>query len=315
MSYRPTWTPGSRWIDESMRVSERSRLESLTEYRMSFYLLRKNPVSFLGLVILVGFVITAIFAPWLAPYPEQGIGIATNLSEQFLPPSFAHPFGTDVYGRDILSRVIMGSQISLQVSLIVVAFALVIGTPLGSLAGYVGGWLDEAIMRVTDLFLAFPALLLAMAIAALLGPSLTNSMIALAVTWWPWYTRLSRSQAVALRNRPFVEAARAIGVSARRILLRHVLPNSLAPIIVQATVDIGSVVLASAALSFLGLGAQQPSPEWGLQVALGRTYVLEQWWVAAFPGLAIFVTSLAFNLLGDGLREALDPKIRRSRRI
>ena len=286
----------------------------LTEYRMSFYLLRKNPVSFMGLIIITGFMITAVFAPWLAPYPEQGLGLP-NLAERFAPPSLTHIFGTDVYGRDVLSRVIMGSRISLQVSLIVVAFAVLIGTPLGAVAGYIGGGLDEVIMRITDLFLAFPSLLLAMAIAAALGPSLTNTVVALSLSWWPWYTRLSRSQGVALRGRPFVEAARAIGVPAKRILVAHILPNSLAPIIVQATVDIGTVVLATAALSFLGLGAQQPSPEWGLMVSLGRTYILEQWWISGFPGLAIFTTSLAFNLLGDGLREALDPKIRRSRRV
>jgi peptide/nickel transport system permease protein len=286
----------------------------LTEYRMSFYLLRKNPISLMGLIIIAGFAITAIFAPWLAPFPEQGLGLP-NLAERFAPPSFTHIFGTDVYGRDVLSRVIMGSRISLQVSLIVVAVAVLIGTPLGAVAGYIGGGLDEIIMRITDLFLAFPSLLLAMAIAAALGPSLTNTVVALSLSWWPWYTRLSRSQGVALRGRPFVEAARAIGVPAKRILVAHILPNSLAPIIVQATVDIGTVVLATAALSFLGLGAQQPSPEWGLMVSLGRTYILEQWWISGFPGLAIFTTSLAFNLLGDGLREALDPKIRRSRRV
>lgn len=286
----------------------------LTEYQMSFYLLRKNPISLMGLVIITGFMITAVFAPWLAPFPEQGLGLP-NLAERFAPPSLTHIFGTDVYGRDVLSRVIMGSRISLQVSLIVVAAAVLLGTPLGAVAGYIGGALDEVIMRITDLFLAFPSLLLAMAIAAALGPSLTNTVVALSVSWWPWYTRLSRSQGVALRGRPFVEAARAIGVPAKRILVAHILPNSLAPIIVQATVDIGTVVLATAALSFLGLGAQQPSPEWGLMVSLGRTYILEQWWISGFPGLAIFTTSLAFNLLGDGLREALDPKIRRSRRV
>lgn len=299
-------------------TKNQARLESLApwlaEYRISFHLLRKNPVSFLGLIVIATFVVMTIFAPWLAPYPEQGLGVP-NLPEMFAPPSLSHLFGTDNLGRDILSRVIMGSRISLQVSFIVVAIAIGTGTPLGAIAGYIGGWIDEAIMRVTDLFLAFPSLLLAIAIAAALGPSLTNSMMALALTWWPWYTRLSRSQAVGLRDRPFVEAARAIGVPTNRILARHIVPNSLAPIIVQATIDIGTVVLATASLGFLGLGAQQPSPEWGLMVSMGRTYILEQWWIAGFPGLAIFASSLAFNLLGDGLREALDPKIRRSRRV
>lgn len=286
---------------------------SLLEYRLSFHLLRKNPVSLLGLVIIVAFVITAVFAPWLAPYPQQGLG-EPNVATRFVPPSLEHLFGTDSLGRDIMSRVIMGSRISLTVSMIVVALAVGIGTPLGAIAGYIGGMGDEIIMRITDIFLAFPSLLLAMAIAAALGPSLTNSMVALALSWWPWYTRLVRSQGVSLRERPFVEAARAIGVPDKSIIARHILPNSLAPVIVQATVDIGTVVLSTAALSFIGLGAQPPSPEWGLMVSTGRVYIFEQWWISTFPGLAIFATSLAFNLVGDGLREALDPKVRRSRR-
>ncbi|MGA2459838.1 MAG: nickel transporter permease [Candidatus Bathyarchaeia archaeon] len=286
---------------------------SLLEYRLSFHLLRKNPISFLGLVIIVVFFITAIFAPWLAPYPEQGLG-APNLETRLAPPSLEHLFGTDSLGRDIVSRVIMGSRISLTVSMIVVALAISVGTPLGAVAGYIGGMWDEIIMRITDLFLAFPSLLLAMAIAAALGPSLANSMVALALSWWPWYTRLVRSQGASLRERPFVEAARAMGVPDKNIIARHILPNSLAPVIVQATVDIGTVVLATAALSFIGLGAQPPAPEWGLMVSSGRSYIFEQWWISAFPGLAIFATSLAFNLVGDGLREALDPKVRRSRR-
>jgi peptide/nickel transport system permease protein len=280
---------------------------------LSFHLLRKNPVSLLGLVIIVAFVITAVFAPWLAPYPQQGLG-EPNVATRFVPPSLEHLFGTDSLGRDIMSRVIMGSRISLTVSMIVVALAVGIGTPLGAIAGYIGGMGDEIIMRITDIFLAFPSLLLAMAIAAALGPSLTNSMVALALSWWPWYTRLVRSQGVSLRERPFVEAARAIGVPDKSIIARHILPNSLAPVIVQATVDIGTVVLSTAALSFIGLGAQPPSPEWGLMVSTGRVYIFEQWWISTFPGLAIFATSLAFNLVGDGLREALDPKVRRSRR-
>jgi peptide/nickel transport system permease protein len=285
---------------------------ALLEYRLSFHLLLKNPVSLLGLVIIFVFVVTAVFAPWLAPYPAQGQG-APAMETRFVPPGLEHPFGADFLGRDIISRVIIGSRISLTVSIIVVAVAITIGIPLGAIAGYVGGMVDEIIMRITDLFLAFPSLLLAMAITAVLGPSLTNSMVALSLSWWPWYTRLVRSQGVSLRERPFVEAARAIGVPDKSIIARHILPNSLAPVIVQATVDIGTVVLATAALSFLGLGAQPPAPEWGLMVSEGRVYIFEQWWISGFAGLAIFATALAFNLVGDGLREALDPKVRRSR--
>lgn len=286
---------------------------SLAEHRISFLLLRKNPVSLFGIVVITAFVLTAALAPWVAPYPEQGRGVP-NLEEMFAPPSFTHLFGADSLGRDIMSRIIMGSRISLTISLVVVALAVGIGMPLGALAGYMGGMTDEVVMRVTDLFLAFPSLLLAMAIAAALGPSLQNSMIALAISWWPWYTRLVRGQSVSLRERPFVEAARATGVRDRNIILRHILPNSLSPVIVQATVDIGTVILAAASLSFLGLGAQQPTPEWGLMVSSGRVYIFEQWWISGFPGLAIFAVALAFNLVGDGLREALDPKVRRSRR-
>jgi peptide/nickel transport system permease protein len=208
----------------------------------------------------------------------------------------------------VLSRVIVGARPALIVPIGVVVFAVVIGAPLGAIAGYKGGWLDEVIMRITDLFLAFPSLLLAMAIASALGRGLQNAAIALIVSWWPWYTRLVRGVTISLKERYFVEAAQAIGVRDSVIILRHILPNTISAILVQATVDLGTVILAMGGLAFLGLGTQPPSPDWGLMVSEGRTYILEQWWISTFPGMAIFIVVLAFNLLGDTLRDIFDPR-------
>lgn len=264
----------------------------------------------MGIAIITFFVFVVVFAPWLAPYPAEGAGVP-NPPNKFLPPSLTHPFGTDYLGRDVLSRVILGSQISLVVAVAVIALAIAIGVPLGAVAGYLGGRIDEAIMRVTDVFLSFPSLLLAIILLATLGPGLTNAMISLALTWWPWYTRIMRAQAVSLRERTYVEAAKVIGVSELWVLIRHILPNAIAPILVQGTMDMSSAILAEAALSFIGLGAQAPLPEWGLMVSTGRIYILDFWWFPTFPGLAIFAIAIAFNLFGDGLREILDPKARR----
>lgn len=249
----------------------------------------------------------AIFAEQVAPYPEEGKG-KTNAPNTLMAPSAEHLFGTDKLGRDILSRIIMGSRSALIVPIGVVLFAVLLGAPLGALAGYKGGWLDEVIMRITDLFLAFPSLLLAMAIASALGRGLDKAAIALVVSWWPWYTRIARGVAVGLRERYFVEAAQAIGVSDAVIIFRHILPNTISPILVQATVDMGTVILAMGGLAFLGLGTQPPAPDWGLMVSEGRTYFLDQWWIATFPGMAIFIVVLAFNLLGDTLRDIFDPR-------
>lgn len=255
---------------------------------------------------------TAILAPWIAPYPGHALG-ATEIKNKFRPPCLSHPFGTDELGRDIFSRVVYGGRISLQAGSVVIGMALVIGVPFGLLAGYFGGVMDEIIMRMVDVFLSFPPLLLALAIAAMLGPSLTNAMIAIAIAWWPWYTRLLRNEAVSVREREYVQAAKALGASWWRIIFRHLLPNTIVPVIIQASMDFGSVILTSASLSFLGLGAQPPSPEWGLMVSTSRTYFLTYWWIGTFPGLAIFLSVLAFNLVGDGLRELMDPRLRRKR--
>lgn len=269
--------------------------------------LRTDPLAALGLALVLLMLVLAVAGPLIAPYPEQGAG-ATNAPERLLAPSAAHWLGTDQLGRDVLSRIIMGAGPALAISLSVVAAAALIGIPVGAIAGYRGGWVDGLLMRVTEVFQAFPPLLLAMVTVALLGPSLLNAGIALAISWWPWYARLVRAEARSLRDRPFVEAARAIGVPAWRIVPRHILRNCLTPVLVQATVDVGAVVLAAGSLAFIGLGAQPPEPDWGLMVAEGRGQVFTAWWVSTFPGLAIFLTVLGCNLLGDAFRDLLDPR-------
>ena len=272
----------------------------------------KNRLTTTGLSVVFLLVLVAFSAPLIVPFPQDTI--ATHIEDRFQSPSPQHLFGTDELGRDVFSRILCGARISLQVGVIAIGLALAIGVPLGVVAGYAGGMLDELIMRITDVFLSFPPLLLAMAISSLLGPNLTNVMIAIAIAWWPWYTRLLRSEAISVRERDYVQAARAMGASPGKIVFKHVLPNCLTPIIVQASMDFGSIILTSAALSFLGLGAQPPTPEWGLMVSTGRTFFLTNWWIVTFPGLAIFAAVLSFNLVGDGLREILDPKMRRKRR-
>jgi len=279
------------------------------EYWRGTTLVLRNPLTAFGLCIIAMLVLTAIFAPYVAPYPDQGRGLS-NLKERLAAPSIRHPLGTDNLGRDILSRVVFGARISLKASITVVMIVMAIGIPLGLIAGYFGGMVDELIMRFADMILAFPSLLLAIAIVASLGPSLMNALIAISIPWWPWYTRLVRGQVISLKEMQFVESARAIGASKSRIMFRHILPNCLSPIIVQATLDMGYIVLYLASLGFLGLGTQPPSADWGVMVSDGREFFLKQWWISTFSGAAIFITVLAFNLFGDGIREALDPKIR-----
>jgi peptide/nickel transport system permease protein len=266
-----------------------------------------DPLALLGVAVIMVVVVAAILGPWLAPEPGDGAGVI-DTGQRMLPPSREHPFGTDWLGRDMLSRVILGARLALQVSLIVVGLAILVGVPLGAVAGYRRGRVDGVIMRITDLFLAFPPLLLAMAIVAALGPGLQHATLALVISWWPWYARIARGLAVSLREWPFVDAARAMGIRDGAIIFRHIVPNSVGPIVVQATIDIGTVILAAGSLAFIGLGARPPAPDWGLMVAEGRQYILEQWWLSTFPGLAIFVTVLAFNLVGDLLLRLLDPR-------
>ena len=268
---------------------------------------RRDPLLAAGAALSLLIVLVALLAPFLAPDPADA-GSATHPLNTLQPPSGAHLFGTDQVGRDVLSRLIYGARVSPQIALYVLVIACLVGIPLGIAAGYFGGWIDDVIMRVTDVFLAFPALLLALALAAVLSPSIGNTTLAIAVTWWPWYTRLVRGQAASVAGRPYVESARALGVRHRTILLRHILPNSITPVIVQASLDVGGIILTASALSFLGLGAQDPTPDWGLMVSQGQSYFTTQWWLVTFPGLAILITAVAFNLLGDGLRDVLDPR-------
>ncbi len=296
-----------RWPGDWLRRRE----SQLQEYRLMYRAFRRDYLAVISLFIILIFILGAIFAPYLTPYPEEGAG-SPNTASRFLPPSREHPFGTDYLGRDVLARVLFGGRSSLSIGFLVVIIAVGIGTPLGALAGYFGGWLDEVIMRVTDMFLAFPPLLLAIAIAAALGPSFVNAMIAIALTWWPWYTRLVRAQALSLRERSFIEAARGMGVGSVTIIFRHILPNIFTPVLVQSTMDIGSAILTGAAMSFIGLGAQPPTADWGRMVSTGRVYILHQPWYGTFPGLAIFLVTLSFNLLGDSIRDVMDPRSRRA---
>jgi peptide/nickel transport system permease protein len=269
--------------------------------------LAANPLLTVGGVLVLLIVLLAVFAPLIAPVPGDA-GTATHPFEVLKAPSAAHWFGTDNVGRDIFSRVLFGARVSPVIAIIVLVIACLIGIPLGVAAGFLGGWVDELIMRVTDVFLAFPPLLLALALAAVLPASLTSLTIAIAAVWWPWYVRLIRGQAASVAGRPYIEACRALGISRLRIIFRHILPNSITPVLVQVSLDVGGVILTAAALSFLGLGAQDPVPDWGLMVAEGQSYFTPDWWLVTFPGLAILLTAFAFNLLGDGLRDLLDPK-------
>jgi len=285
------------------------RTARFREYRLMLQAFRRDILAVFSLVVIVLFVLGAILAPLLTPYAGQGRG-DPNILEKFRPPSSAHPLGTDYLGRDVWARILFGGRSSLSIGFLVVTVASVIGIPLGATAGYYGGWIDNLIMRITDMFLAFPPLLLAIAIAAALGPSFINVMIAIAFTWWPWYARLVRAQTLSLREQYFVEAARSIGVSDVTIIVRHILPNVLAPVLVQATMDIGSAILTGAAISFVGLGVRPPTPDWGEMISTGRIYFIERPWFAGSAGAAIFLVTLAFNLLGDAMRDVADPRTR-----
>jgi peptide/nickel transport system permease protein len=289
-------------------LSRRERLaKPTTRAKQVGVRLRANPVSMFGLVLAIALIGVAIAAPIIAPYDPVNLDPGNRL----LPPSAMNWFGTDDGGRDILSRIVFGARYSLLAAAVVLSLAVTVGTAVGLVAGFAGGKVDEALMRLTDMFLAFPALVLAMGISAALGASLANSMVAIAVVWWPWYARLVRGQTLRLRQEQFIDAARASGAGDAHMILRHILPNCWTPIIVQVSLDVGYAILTTASLSFIGLGAQPPTPEWGAMVSIGKDYILNQWWMATFPGLAIFLTVMAFNLLGDGLQEALSPILRR----
>jgi peptide/nickel transport system permease protein len=278
--------PGSRWQAR------------LGRFYLGWRSFTRNPLAVMGLGVVVLLILIAIFADFIAPYsPVIGGDLRT---QRLLPPSETYWFGTDDQARDIFSRVIYGSRITLWVIVLVALIATV--------AGYLGGWVDTVLMRITDIFLAFPRLILALAFVAALGPGIENAVIAIAITSWPPYARIARAETLTIRNSDFIAAVKLQGASTPRIILGHVVPLCLSSLIVRVTLDMAGIILTAAGLGFLGLGAQPPMPEWGAMVATGRNYLIDQWWVAAMPGLAIFVVSLGFNLLGDGLRDVLDPK-------
>ena len=279
------------------------------EIRRYVRLFARSASSMLGLAIVIAFLVVTAIGPWIVPYPEDARG-AVHLERKLQPPSAAHWFGTDEVGNDVYTRVVLGARVSLQIGLIITVIAALIGVPLGIVAGYVGGAPGEVIMRVTDVFLSVPALILALAVVGALGPGIVNAMLALSLVWWPGYVRLVQGKTLALRQETYVEAARAIGTGRLRIVFVHILPNCVSPIVVKASMDMGMAILGAASLGFIGLGAQPPLPEWGAMISHGRNYLPTWWWYSAFPGLAIYLTVLGFNLLGDGLRDLLDPKSR-----
>jgi peptide/nickel transport system permease protein len=265
---------------------------------------RQNRGALFGALVLLSWIILAVGAPWIAPIDPLEISLVGRV-----PPSLEHPFGTDRLGRDIFSRVLHGARISLLIGVISVAIGLLSGSVLGLIAGYYGGWLESVIMRFVDALLAFPGILLALVVIAALGPSLVNVMIAVGISSIPEYARLARGSVLTVKERPFVEAARAFGAFNGRIMFKHILPSIRAPLIVLSTLQVGTAILVGSGLSFLGMGAQPPTPEWGLMTAAGRDFLDRAWWISTFPGLAILSTVMAINLMGDGLREALDPQV------
>ncbi|MCM3719968.1 ABC transporter permease [Fictibacillus phosphorivorans] len=267
---------------------------------------KKNKIALVGLSIVSFFILLAIFADLLAPYGYKEV----NLSDKHIAPSAEHWFGTDEFGRDILSRVIHGARISLWVGFFSVAGSVIVGSLLGIVAGYYGRWVDGIISRIFDILLAFPSILLAIAVVSVLGPSLKNALIAIAIINVPTFGRLLRSRVLSVKEEEYITAARAIGMSDIRILVHHILPNSLAPIIVQGTLAIATAIIEAAALGFLGMGAQPPTPEWGKMLADSKDFIIQAPWTVLFPGLAIMLTVLGFNLMGDGLRDALDPRMK-----
>ena len=270
----------------------------------------KDRLTTSATVMMSIFIFSAVFGPWIAPNSKEGAG-ETNIDNSFIGPGRDHLLGTDELGRDLLSRIIFGARPALLIALFVVGFAAIMGTLLGLTAGYRGGWIDDLIMRVSELFLSFPPLLLSLVAITFLGPGLINALIALIISWWPWYARLIRVEASIVRSKPYVEISAAMGVPDRIIILRHILRNVTTPLIVQIAADLGTVILAAGSLAFIGLGAQPPTADWGLMVAQGRNLIFDQWWISTFSGLAIFLAVLSFNIIGDALRDHFDPRIAR----
>ena len=295
--------PGLRaWLTTDTPASRRHA--RMVQAYLGWLSLSRNPLALFGLGILVTLIVLSALAPWIAPHDPYTQELANRLQ----PPGTAgHLLGTDELGRDILSRLIHGASITLYIVTLVAVTAPVVGLVIGTLAGYVGGWTDTALMRLTDIFLAFPRLVLALAFVAALGPGIENAVLAIAITSWPPYARLARAETLTVRHQDYISAIRLQGASPVRIIAGHVMPLCLSSVIVRVTLDMAGIILTAAGLGFLGLGAQPPIPEWGAMISSGRKFLLDQWWVATMPGLAIFIVSLGFNLLGDGLRDILDP--------
>ncbi len=285
-------------------VSQSPTQASLQRLYIGCVRFSQNPLAVIGLTILVVLLLVAIFAPLIAPFPMN----EQNLSRRLLAPSGDHFFGTDELGRDIFSRVVYGSRITLQITCLVALIAAPIGLLVGTVSGYFGGWTDTVLMRITDLFLSFPGLILALAFVAALGPGIRNAVIAIALTVWPPIARLARAETLTVRSSDYIAAIRAQGAPAWRIVVKHIVPMCLSSVIIRITLNMAGIILTAAALGFLGLGAQPPMPEWGAMLSTGRQYLLGSWFLAAAPGLAILVVSLGFNLVGDGLRDVLDPR-------
>jgi peptide/nickel transport system permease protein len=298
-------TAAARPLD--VAEARRRRSQARWRYARDTYILwRRNRLMVVGTVIILGLALVAILGPLVAasqPYEQV-------LSDRLLPPSAGHLFGTDGLGRDIFSRVVHGARVTLTIALLVAAISTPLGAVLGILAGYLGGAVDEILMRVADIFLAFPRLILAIAFAAALGPGVENAIIAIAIAHWPSYARLARAETLNVRSNDYIQAMRVLGAGKARIMAGYIAPMCLSSIVVRMSLDMGTIILTAAGLGFLGLGAQPPSPEWGLMVSDGRQFLVDQWWVSTIPGLAILVVVMGFNLLGDGVRDVLDPRQR-----
>jgi peptide/nickel transport system permease protein len=291
------------WLQDPSPTSRRQA--RLGQAWLAWLRIRRNRLAMAGLIIVGILLFVAAFAPWIAPHDP----FVQNLGNRLKPPGTpGYLLGTDDFGRDILSRIIYGSRITLYIIGLVAVTAPVLGLLIGTVAGYFGGWIDAVLMRLTDIFLAFPRLILALALVAVLGPGIENAVLAIALTAWPPYARVARAETLTIRNSDYIAAIRLQGAGAPRIILGHVVPMCLPSVIIRVTLDMAGVILIAAGLGFLGLGVQPPQPEWGLMISSGRKFLFEQWWVATMPGLAIFIVSLGFNLLGDGLRDVLDPK-------
>lgn len=291
------------WLQDPSPSSRRQA--RLGQMWLAWLRIRRNRLAMAGLIIVTLLLLVAALAPWIAPHDP----FVQDLGNRLKPPGTpGHWLGTDDFGRDILSRIIHGARITLYIIALVAVTAPVLGLLVGTVSGYFGGWIDAVLMRLTDIFLAFPRLILALALVAVLGPGIENAVLAIALTAWPPYARVARAETLTIRSSDYIAAVRLQGASAPRIILGHVVPMCLPSVIIRVTLDMAGVILIAAGLGFLGLGVQPPQPEWGLMISSGRKFLFEQWWVATMPGLAIFIVSLGFNLLGDGLRDVLDPK-------